>query len=156
MKTAHRKAARWKEKNVRYPPGTLLARLQPLSKSDLLNIQLPTRMAFESLRTGKGNEQDFHDIAAAINVALVRSESINPLCVLTCQKAQAALLRMIERHNRMGVWGMDGLALQEIPLALDLYDQILALSNPQQLMDAMRETLTRMRRGDVYQEALCA
>ena len=88
------------------------------------------------------------------NTALVRSESIDDLCVHTCQLAQAALMRCIERHHRLGVWGFDALALQTIPAAIDLHESILELSRPTQMQDAMRETLLRMRRGDIYDAAV--
>lgn len=125
---------------------------QPFSQEACTDINLPVRIAYESLRTGQGHEADFHTLAAAINVALVRGDAV-PECVRVCQEAQAALMRMMERHHRLGVWGMDGMALQEIPPAIDLYEQIVETSTPQQLMEAMRETVRRMRRGDVYEGA---
>lgn len=131
----------------------LMARLEPFTPSELLALQTPVRVAFEALRTGSGTEPDFHTLAAAVNTALIRSEAIDPLCVETCQRAQAALLGMLGRFNRVGKWGVDHHALQDIPPALDLHEQLLELSTPLQMMTAMRETLARMQQGHVFADA---
>lgn len=125
-------------------------RLMPLTPAELLALQIPVRSAFESLRTGAGTEPDFHTLAAAVNTALIRSESIDPLCVETCQRAQAALIGVLERFNRCGKWGVDHHALQDIPPALDLHEQLLELSTPLQMQQAMQTTIQRMNAGHVY------
>jgi len=159
MKSSHRTASRAKRSPGRYQadPASiyrLMNKIQPFSTGELLRLNMPVRMSYESLRCGRGVDDDFHTLAAAINTALVRSESIDDLCVHTCQLAQAALMRCIERHHRLGVWGFDALALQTIPAAIDLHESILELSRPTQMQDAMRETLLRMRRGDIYDAAV--
>ena len=128
-------------------------RVAPFTPAELLALQTPVRVAFEALRTGHGTEPDFHTLAAAVNTALIRSEAIDPLCVETCQRAQAALLGMLGRFNRCGKWGVDHHALQDIPPALDLHEQLLELSTPLQMMTAMRETLARMQQGHVFADA---
>lgn len=153
MKTAHRTASRAKRRWVADPSTIywVMGRHQEIPEQDLVDVTVPVRVSYECLLKRQGTSQDFHNVAAAVNVALVRSEGIDPLCVETCIKAQASLMRMMERHHRMGVWGMDGMALQDIPVALDLFEQITALSTPGQMADAMDEVLARMRRGDVYE-----
>jgi hypothetical protein len=131
----------------------LIARLEPFTSAELLALQTPVRVAFESLRTGSGTEPDFHTLAAAVNTSLIRSEAIDPLCVETCQRAQAALLGMLGRFKRLGAWGVDHHALQDIPPALDLHEQLLELSTPLQMANAMQETLQRMNDGHVYRGA---
>jgi hypothetical protein len=131
----------------------LMARLEPFTASELLELQLPVHSAFEALRTGQGHEDDYHTLAAAVNTALIRSEAIDPLCVETCQRAQAALLAMRARFDRTGRWGVDHASLQDLPPALDLHDQLLAMSTPKQMADALSETLRRMHAGHVFQTA---
>ena len=125
-------------------------RFMPFTTAELLALQIPVRSAFESLRTGHGTEPDFHTLAAAVNTALIRSESIDPLCVETCQRAQAALIGVLARFKRCGAWGVDHHALQDIPPALDLHEQLLELSSPLQMANAMKETLARMNSGHVF------
>ena len=156
MKTKHRIASRAKRSPGRYQadPSSiyrLMNKLQSLTEGELLRLNVPVRMAFESIRTGRGVDEDFHTLAAALNTALVRSETIDDLCVHTCQLAQAALMRCIERHHRLGVWGFDALALQEIPAAIELHESILELSTQGQMQEAMQVVLTRQRAGNIYE-----
>ena len=127
-----------------------MSRVQPFTERELLTLQTPVRVAFESMRSGSGEEADFHTLAGAVNVALIRSETIDPLCVETAQRAQASLMRILDRHRRIGRRGIDSQALQDIPPALDLYEQLLALSTPMQMQHAMQETLARMQAGEVF------
>ncbi|MGH6627615.1 MAG: hypothetical protein ACRECD_13940 [Burkholderiaceae bacterium] len=152
MKTAHRQASQAKRRWQADPSALsrVMNRLQPFSAPELVQLQTPVRVAFESLRSGRGEEDDFHTLAAVVNVALIRSEAIDPLCVETCERAQQALLRVLERRRRSGLWGFDGPALQDIPPAIELHEQLLALSTPLQMQRAMNETLRRMSAGQVH------
>jgi hypothetical protein len=156
MKSAHRSASRAKRSSTgrwQADPSAfyrLMNKLQPFKADELAMLNVHVRLAFERIRIGNGQDEHFHTLATAINVAMIRSETIDPLCLQTCQLAQASLMRCIDRHYRLGVWGFDGLALQDIPPAIDLHEQILALSTPLQMQDAMAETLVRMQRGDIY------
>lgn len=128
----------------------LLNGLRPFSASEIVNVQTPARMALQSLRDGSGIEEDFHTVAAAVNIALVRSEAIDAECVEHCQTAQAALMRVLDRKASTGRWGLDGPARDEIHLALDLYEQILALSTPAKMAEAMLTVASRMDEGHVF------
>ena len=141
---------RRKYKPRKADPGALervIARLQLFTPVELRTLQTPVRVAFESLRTGDGQEADFHTLAAAMNTALVRSESIDPQCVEVCQLAQDALMRVLGRSKRLRKWGLDAAGLQDIPPAIDLFEQILTLSTPLQMQQSMRETMHRMQAG---------
>lgn len=153
MKTAHRSASRAKRTYTADPSAIyrVMNRIQLFNPVELVELQTPVRMAFESLRTGKGEETDFHTLAAAINVSLIRSESIDKLCVETCQRAQYALMSVLARSKRIGKWGLDAAGLQDIPPAIDLHEQLLELSTPLQMQQAMRETLLRMNSGHGFE-----
>lgn len=150
MKTAHRQASHAKRRWQADPAALyrLMNRLQPFTPTEQLRLNLPPRVAYESLRTGRGEEADFHTLAGAVNVAMVRAETINPLAEQTAITARDALMRCWQRHQASGRWGFDGPALQDLPPALDLYEQLLALSTPQQMQDAMAETIRRMESGN--------
>ena len=149
MKTAHRMQSRAKRTYTADPSAIyrLMNRLQLFTPVELVKLQTPVRIAFESLRSGKGEETDFHTLAAAVNVSLIRSESIDQLCVETCQRAQDALMSVLARSKRINKWGLDAAGLQDIPPAMDLHEQLLELSTPHQMQQAMRETLRRMEAG---------
>lgn len=126
-----------------------VAKVAAFSPDEIVRLAMPVRQAWEALRAGHGTEFDFHDLAAVINIALIRSESIDPLAVETCQRAQAALMAMLDRAARLHRWGCDAQALRDIPPALDLYDQLVELSTPLQMHAAMQEVLERMQAGQV-------
>jgi hypothetical protein len=149
MNTAQRKQSRVKRSYTSDPSAIyrLMNRFQAFTPVELVTLQTPVRVAFESLRTGRGEEADFHTLAAVVNVALIRSESIDQLCVETCQRAQDALMAVLSRSKRLGKWGLDAAGLQDIPPAMDLHEQLLELSTPHQMQQAMQETLRRMRTG---------
>ena len=126
----------------------LMGLLQPFTASELLQLQTPPRVAFESLRNGRGTECDFHMLAGVANNTMVCGEKIHPDCVAAAQQAQDALMRVLERFTRLGKWGLDSDALQSIPPVLDLHEQLLELYTPLQMQDAMRETIRRMDAGE--------
>ena len=153
MKTKHRSAATAKRAHRwQADPRALhkvLARTETLTPGEVQQLALPARVAWESLRGGHGEQGDFDTLAAALNIALVRAEAIDPLCERTCIDAQGALMRTHERYGRTGRWGVDGPALQAIPPALDLHDQMLELSTPAQIEAAGLEVMRRIRAGEV-------
>lgn len=128
-----------------------LNRLEPFTAAEQSQLSLPIRTAYERLRTGAGSAQDFHDLAGAINVTMVRCEAIDPLAEVTAIDARDALMRCWQRHLDTGKWGFDGPALQALPPAIDLHEQLLALSTPLQMAQALQETIRRMTAGDVLQ-----
>ena len=125
-----------------------MGRIQLLTPSELLELSLPPRTAFEALRGGRGTENDFHTLAAVANCVLVCGEAVGKQCVDAAKQAQESLLRLLDRWVRLGKWGLDAGALQSIPLVLDLYEQLLALYTPLQMQAAMRETIRRMKVGE--------
>lgn len=116
----------------------VIKRIQPFTEDELTNIELPLRLAFDAMRNGHGTERDWNDLAAAINVVIIRSEQIDPLCEETAMAAANALSRSAERFKRTGKWGFDGPALAEIDAGLDLHGQLCRLSTPLQMMDALK------------------
>ena len=127
----------------------VMNKLTPFNDIELLRLELPIRLAFEALRTGQGTESDFHDLAAAINTAMVRSEQVDPLCEQTAIAARDALMRCWHRHERTGVWGFDGPALLEVEAGIDLHEQLIRLSTPLQMIEALRTVMARGRCGEV-------
>ena len=130
--------------------GRIIGLLVPFTKDELMRLELPVRMSFEALKNGKGQESDFHDIAAAINCTLVRSEDVDQRCEYTAIAAREALMRTWNRWQQTGKWGFDGPAMTELAAGIDLHEQLIRLSTPLQMVTAMREVI---RRGDNKQVA---
>lgn len=149
MKTAHRNAAHGKRKYMADPSAIyrVLNRIEPFTPAEQHQLNVPIKLAYERLRTGGGDVQDFVTLADAVNVAMIRAEAIDPMAEQTAVAARDALHRCWLRHNTTGKWGFDGPALQDIPLAIDLHEQLLALCTPLQLQDAKREAIRRKEQG---------
>lgn len=127
----------------------LLNRRRPYSQAEIVSISTAIRTAFECMRAGQGSEADFHQLAAAVNIALVCGEG-NALCEEICQDAQEALMRVLDRKAKTQRWGLDGPALQNIPPALDLYEQLLTITTRDQIEHAMDAVVQRMQDGHVF------
>lgn len=150
MNTAQRNASRAKRRYAADPSAIyrVFGRIQPFTPSEQLRLNLPPRVAYESLRTGPGEEGDFHTLAGAVNVTMVMAESIDPLAEQTATLARDALMRVLQRHQATGRWGFNWQDLRDIPPALELYEQLLQLSTPLQMQAAMAETIRRMDSGN--------
>lgn len=125
----------------------VMNRIQPFTQAELLSLSAPPRVALESMRRGSGTELDFHTLAAVANCVLVCGEKIGAECVELAKLAQESLMLILDRHVRLGKWGLDAAALQNIPPVLDLHEQLLALYTPLQMQQAMQTVLERMRVG---------
>lgn len=128
----------------------LIRELQPFDNVEQTALALPPWVAFESMRDGKGTENDYDVLAIVANVSMIMCEEIGHAGVEVCPDAQACLMGVKARHERTGRWGFDYLALQAIPAAIDLHEQLLALATPRQMMEAMREVMRRMNAGQVH------
>jgi hypothetical protein len=110
---------------------------------ELNDMRLTTYSAFDNLTKCTGTQQDFDGLGMAINVAVVRADDIDPSGLLSSKFTPAidGFTRMQERHGRTGTLAFDGLGLQAAREALDLYDQILGLSTPRQMMQALKTAM---------------
>ena len=151
MKTKHRRASHAKRKWQADPLAMFktINKIEPFNASELLRLELPIRLAFEALRTGKGTASDFHDLCAAINTSMVRSEAVDPLCEQTAIAARDALMRCWQRFQRTGRFGFDGPGLSEVEAGIDLHEQLCRLSTPLQMIEALRTVMARGKSGEV-------
>lgn len=109
-------------------------------------IMTKLHSAFQDLRSGSIDDELFDRIAASINIGIVRAEQIDPLCVVPMLAARDALIRCDEIRGRHGRYGFDGPGLQAMAAGLEVYEEMVRKSTPQQMRQAMTESMTRMRR----------
>lgn len=151
MNTAHRTASQHKRRWQADPLAMFrtINKIEPFTPAELMRLELPIRMSFEAIKTGKGVESDFHDLAAAINTTMVRSEQIDPLCEQTAIAARDALMRTWHRFEATGRLGFDGPALSQIEAGIELHEQLIRLSTPLQMVQALRTVIARGKCGEV-------
>jgi len=117
---------------------------QPRENADRIMVLL--RLAFEKLKIGTGDQEQFNCLAAATNVGLIRAEMIDPLAAETMVRGIQALKNCSDINDRHGKFGFSGPDLVCIADALELYDGILRLSTPRQMMEALDIVADRIKK----------
>lgn len=138
-------------------PGAFLRAVnmqQQLDGIQLVELTLAVRAALEALRIGVGVEHHVHTLASCVNLSLVLAErgwgaDFMPRII----GAQLAMVRTIERGKRTGRWGFDGLALQQIDFAVEVYEAQVAAVPRRIAVEAVREVSRRMDKGLVFEVA---
>lgn len=114
---------------------------------DYKAILLPIHLALDGFikRTVPPDDRDsYNALAFAFNEAKARYLDIggkgNPAIALL-DKAADALERTLDRYRRIGEWGLDGPAIQELTDGVSLYEEVLLASSPNQMHDAAMTSL---------------
>ncbi|SFE88085.1 hypothetical protein [Paracidovorax wautersii] len=143
MKTAQRRAARAKA-SMRNPgrwdalaPLALIAQRQPMAAHDAAAASVEVRTAWHHICDGGGTVPHLNRLALAMNICAHRAERIGPDAAEVAERAQAAILAMQQRYERLGRIGPDANALAHVPLALDLYDEMLRNVSVHQLNESL-------------------
>lgn len=149
MRTVHRNSAHAKRKAQANPTAWIetIAGNRQQVPDNATRIMNKIRTAFELLKTGTTDCQQFDRLAAAFNVGLIRAEAIDPLAEQTMQAGADAMRRCDDIFGRHGKYGFHGPDLVAMGDALDLYEDILRLSTPKMMVDALEEAARRMLQG---------
>ena len=110
------------------------------------DVMTKLHMAFADLKAGSTDDDLFDRLAVSINVGLLRAEQINEVCVQPMLAARDALIRCDDIRGRHGRYGFDGPGLQAIADGLDVYEEMLRKSTPQQMTAALYLSVERMRK----------
>lgn len=118
----------------------------PTPQAEVSRIMLLLRTCWQRLRDGVGSRDDLDTVGAAMNVGEVRSEVIpnGTEAVAMFDAGGKALGQAQRRHETHGRYGFTGPELAEVDAALDLYEQLLAESSPNQMEAASREAVRRI------------
>ena len=132
-------------KNLTTWAATIAAR-QPMASTVATDIMAKLYNAFADLKAGSTDDDLFDRLAASINVGIVRAEQIDPACVAPMLAARDALIRCDDIRGRHGRYGFDGPGLAAMAAGLEVYEEMVRNSTPQQMRDAMTLSIARMRR----------
>lgn len=125
---------------------TTIYKHQPYQDAEKTALKVQAKSAWERMKTGAGTRQDWDALAWISNACLIRGEKIDPLCVEMCGLAQDALISIRARYDRLGRFGVDAEALENIPPLIDFYSDLLDLSTPKQMEDAVQDAVKRVRK----------
>ena len=122
------------------------------------DAQLIVRGALDDLLHHKAQPDDtsaFDLLAHAIDVSHIRALQIkpgdsNPLHS-PLMAAKAALHEIRRRRERLGRWGLAGPERETLTEAIEIYEQIITLSSPEQMHRAVQIRHAALKRGAVFQ-----
>ena len=143
------KRQQWDRNAVLAHPSASLNRVrlaQAYTPEDATRLELIARTSWHSLVSGRGTEEDFGVLGGMINVGLVLAKDIDELVVDVFDRAIGSMQEMQARYNRLGRFGADAQALQNVPEALDLLAQLYANITPLQATEALTASVAIMRR----------
>jgi hypothetical protein len=115
---------------------------QPTWNAD--QIMVKVRTAYELLRNGVASDADFDRVGAALNIGLIRAESIDPLCEQTMQLGIDAMYQCAGLNERHGKYGFTEPGLLAMNDAVNLYEEVLRKSTPLQMQDAKESAHVRI------------
>jgi len=121
--------------------GNVMKRLEPFTPAELLKLNLPIRMSFQAFKMGTATAQDFHDLDAMVCTCVVRGREVAPECEQVALAAYEALRRVRDRWMQTKRWGFDGPAILELGDCIELHEQLVALSTPLEMMDALKQVI---------------
>lgn len=124
----------------------IIAARQPMTHSVADDVMAKLYSAFGDLKAGSTDDDLFDRLAAAVNVGIVRAEQIDQACVAPMLAARDALVRCDDIRGRHGRYGFDGPGLLAMAAGLEVYEEMVRNSTPQQMRLAMTASIARMRR----------
>ena len=127
----------------------------PFDQREITSLAVPPRLSVEAIRYGKGSESDFDTLACIVNVSTIRCEQIggdNTEALNVCYAGMDALMKMKERSQRTGKIGFGVGEMDAITAALNFHEQLIELSTPKQMADALRQVLYRIEAGHVQKD----
>lgn len=116
----------------------LLNNARPYDPGDTTARHLQTRAAFERLKAGDAESDDFDRLAMSLNVGKVRAMEIDPALADEIEAAQTAMTEVRARFERIGKWGFSAPQLAAVTHALQAYEAIHDASSPMQMERARR------------------
>lgn len=118
-------------------PIALLNDCRPYRETEVAHDMLRIRAAFERLKDGTADQDDFNRVAVAFNLAKIRAIEIDETLADELEKSQDAMMRCKERYKKHGRFGFDGEGLQACEYAIEAHEAILVESSPKQMENAM-------------------
>lgn len=124
---------------------------QLLSATQVLDITLHARIAFQAMRNGQACEENWVTVACAMNMACVFCEiGIGLGYHNDMQAALDACRRVKLRAARTGSWSFDGDGMQAVALALELHDEQISIATCKEIRFAIDSTHKQALANEMY------
>lgn len=117
----------------------------PPTAEEVTRVMTGLHMSYADLKAGTGTDDDVVSLGLMLNVGVVRAAAIGPTLVKAFEEAGAALQECEGIKERHGRYGFTGPGILSMNAALELYEQVLAMSSLNQMDAAEREVVRQMR-----------
>lgn len=121
-----------------------VARHQDARPQSVVGLMLELHECFDALKNGSSDDELFDRLASSMNTALIRAESIGQEAVDVILAAHTAMNECRDIYMRHGRFGFTGTGLQAMAEGLELYQQIVSLSTPRQILEAADQAHRRV------------
>lgn len=123
-----------------------LRRSELFNSSEFARLSIEAWNAWDKLCTGTGGVADYDTMAVIWTVCRVLAEQVKPdqqIALDVVNDAHEAIAQMHQRQKRTGKWGVDSVALRDIPAMLEFHDQLIQTCTQAQLVRAANEAVAR-------------
>lgn len=94
-----------------------------IPQEELNGLRLRELTSIEAFRTGSATLQDWHDLAALLNLCeTMAREGVGAEALPTCEQVQATLIEAAQRFERTGKLGTTGTGLQALRALYEYHD----------------------------------
>jgi hypothetical protein len=123
----------------------------PMGRARQSAIALHYRAAFDAMRSGRGDEDQWSMVVLGLNKALILSEmGYGPEWEARINAALEGAFRAKLRGDKTGKWGFDGPALSAIAEALEVHEAQLEAATQAEILEARDKLKRRIEAGIVF------
>ena len=133
------------------PVQIVLNKVKTFDENLQVDLTLPIRIVVDAFLDSRANEDDWHTLALVSNVCLVLSEHINQDIETEVKKCQAALLRIRDRYRKNKSLTLDADGRQRVLYIAELYEELVKVTVPETLKNALNEVNRRMKIGQTLE-----
>ena len=129
-----------------------IARHQQPTQSSANDIAVFGWIGLNNLLTAaKPTADDWGNLAHSANMALMLAEDgICADAIELIQRCQEALVKTGERGTTTGAWRLDGAAIEDMRLLLEIHDKQCAAATDRQMQNAIKQMRSRIEEGTVF------
>lgn len=100
-----------------------------LSAEQVTNIMVATRLALVAMVNGNSTENDCAMVAGQMDFAVkIAEQGVGIDHISIFERAQEACARAVVRGQSTGRWRFDGPGLQDVRIAVDLFEQLCSIT----------------------------
>lgn len=120
---------------------------QPLYNDHMRDLGIAFHVAFDLMRSGRGDEETWSTLACVTDLALIlAAKGLGEEHIEQLREALAGLRRTKERADATGRWAFDGDAMTAVALALEIHDAQLRAATVGEMREAMEDVQRQLGR----------